>query len=125
MWNSTVGPPFDTPTQTYSSASAPLKATKIAMVKVSDVEVVRVGSELLRSIYTFSVFWRFFVPGRDAKWLRAELTLAQSTGRRWCHLACSMDIILSKSFATRPKLPGSDTSTATGRNRVIRLVYHK
>ena len=35
---------------------------------------------------------------------------------------CTMGIILSK-FATRPTLPGRDTSTETGRSRVIRLVY--
>ena len=37
--------------QFNSSASVPLNATKIAVMKVSDVEVVRVGPELLFSIY--------------------------------------------------------------------------
>ena len=41
-------------------ASTPLNATKIAVMNVSDVEVVRVGPELLFSIYKccFLAFWR-------------------------------------------------------------------
>ena len=57
--------------------------------------MVRFRPELLFSIYKINVvFWR----------LRAELTLARSTvlwDRRWCHLACSMDIILSTFEARR------------------------
>ena len=62
-----------------------------------------------------------FARGRDANRQRAELTLARSMvlrDRMWRHLACSMDILLSK-FPTRPKRPGRDTSTGTGRSRVI------
>ena len=75
-------------------------------MKVSHVGVVMVWPELIFSMYKML----FFARGRDAKRLRAELTLAQ----------CSMDIILSK-FTTRPML-GRNTSTATGRIQVIRLV---
>ena len=59
-----------------SSASAPLKTTTIAVMKVSDVVVVLVGPELLFLIYK-CCFWAFFAQGRDSKKLPAELTLAQ------------------------------------------------
>ena len=42
-----------------SSASAPLNATKIAVMKVSDVEVVRVRPELLFLIYKCCFFTCF------------------------------------------------------------------
>ena len=74
-----------------------------------------VGPELIFSMYKML----FFVRGRDAKRLTAELTLAQRGSVNGT--ACSMDIILSK-FTTRPIL-GRNTSTATGRSQVIRLVY--
>ena len=53
-----------------------LNATKIAVMKVIDVGVVMVETDYyFRSINV--VFWRFFTRGRDAKRLRAELTIAQ------------------------------------------------
>ena len=105
-------------THLNSFGSAPLNATQIAVMKVSDVEVTKVGPELLFLIYK-CCFLVIFARGRDTKRLRAELTVARSTAlrdRRWRHLVCSMDI-LSK-LPTRPR----DTPTTTGRSRVIRLV---
>ena len=55
------------------------QATKIAVMIVShrgEVGLI-VGPVLLFSIYM--LFWRVFARGRDAKRMRAELTLAQST----------------------------------------------
>ena len=54
-----------------SSTNATLNATKIGVMKVGDVEVVKVGPELLFLIYKCVFF------GIDAKRLRVELTLAQ------------------------------------------------
>ena len=54
-----------------------MNATKVAVMKASDVEVVTVGPELLFLIHKC----RFLVRDRDAERLPAELTLAQ---RRPC-----------------------------------------
>ena len=66
---------------TNSSASVPLNATKIAVMKVSGVGVVRVGPELLFWINKYNFKCGFlgicFARGRDAKRLGAELTLPQ------------------------------------------------
>ena len=60
-----------------SSASTPTNATKIADMKVSQPGLVIVGPELLFSIY--KCFFFEFARGSDAKRMRAELTLPQST----------------------------------------------
>ena len=64
-----------------SSASTPQHATKIAEMKVSHHGLEIVGPELLFSIDKIInvVFWSLFARGRDAKRMRAELTIAQST----------------------------------------------
>ena len=61
-----------------SSASTPPNATKIAEMKVSQPGLVIVGPELLFSIYK-CFFFSLFARGSDAKRMRAELTLPQST----------------------------------------------
>ena len=61
-----------------SSASTPPNATKIAEMKVSHHGLEIVGPELLFSIYK-CYFWILFARGRDAKQMKAEPTIAQST----------------------------------------------
>ena len=61
-----------------SSVSTPPNATKIAEMKVSQPGLVIVGPELLFSIYK-CFFFSLFARGSDAKRMRAELTLPQST----------------------------------------------
>ena len=61
-----------------SSASTPPNATKIAEMKEIHHGQVIVGPELLFSIYK-CCFLSLFARGSDAKRMRAELTLAQST----------------------------------------------
>ena len=85
-------------THINSSASAPLNTTNIAG-----------GDHGWAGIIIFRctnvVFWPFFARCRNAT----------------RHLACGMDIILSN-FATLPNPSGRDTSCATGRSRVLRLL---
>ena len=61
-----------------SSASTPPNATNIADMKVSHNGLEIVGPELLFSIYKCCLL-ELFARGRDAKRMRAELTIAQST----------------------------------------------
>ena len=56
-----------------SSASAPPNATKIAVKKVSDVDVCMFGPELQFSMYK-CCFLACFCARQRARWLRAELT---------------------------------------------------
>ena len=121
------------------SASAPLNATE-KLVKVSHHGVVIVGPELLFSIYR-CCFLEFFVRGRDAKRLRAEVTVAQSTDlqdRRWRHLECSMEFFYrirnptiaagqGYVYCNRAK-PGNPTSLSisirtTGKNIINKLSH--
>ena len=61
-----------------SSASTPPNATKIAEMKVSQPGLVIVGPELLFSNFK-CFFFSLFARGSDAKRMRAERTLPQST----------------------------------------------
>ena len=56
-----------------SSESAPPNATKIAVKKVSDVDVCMFGPELQLSMHT-CCFLACFCARQRARWLRAELT---------------------------------------------------
>ena len=59
-----------------SSGSAPLNATKIAVKKVSDVEVCMFGPELYLSMYE-CCFLACFCASQRVQRRKAELTLAQ------------------------------------------------
>ena len=61
-----------------SSASAPLNATEIAVMKVSHSRVVMFGPELLFLMYK-CCFLACFCTSQHAQRLRAELTLAPPT----------------------------------------------
>ena len=70
----------DAHTLTPPRASVPLDASNISVTKVSSLGVTVVGQELLFSIcrpkcFFLGVFFGFLERGKDAKRLRAELTL--------------------------------------------------
>ena len=74
-------------------------------MKVSDVEVLRVRPELLLSIYKccfLACFCARLI--RKAAKSRTNLSDAVAAGRRWRHLACYMDIIVSTNTDRRDQV---------------------